>query len=287
MKCTDSVHMLYKQANAKALLINQQKQEEGYPIAPVVLDRILNGQQIVKQQDLGTLEIPTGLIVGVAEAPDAAKLYTTEFLPLAGPESVAASRWREICCRYLHQKDDWRAIRCFEYLGQFYVSEGLEQVSVMKFYDTPTIRAEVVRITTAPTGSKKEQLYHEFLNQFNLTGLYQIQFTQPKYFAKLQAALGKLPGGCWNDSDRAGFLQAWPKIESAFYRAFDHSLNLTAADALGVLLENYPYDLIIQMEPWTLARIFQVFWKELYSLSFPDRVSGRKNLKRLEIFQTA
>lgn len=287
MKCADSVHMLYKKANAKALMINQQNQEDGRPIAPVSLDRILDGQKVVEQQDLGTMAIPTGLIIGVAQASDAVKLYTTEFLPLAVPESDLATRWREICHRSLREMDDGCEIRCLEYLGQFYVSEGLEQVSVMKFCDVPTIRAEVVRITTTPTGSKREQLYSEFLQQFHLTGLYQLQFTQPKYFAKLQAALGKMPSGSWNDYDRAGLVQAWPKIESAFYRAFDHSLNLTAADALGVLLENYPYDLIIQMEPWTLARIFQVFWKELYSLSFPDRVSGRNNLKLLEIFQTA
>ena len=106
MKCADSVHMLYKKANAKALMINQQDQEDGRPIAPVALDRILAGQKVVEQQDLGTMEIPTGLIIGVAQVSDAAKLYTTEFLPLAVPESDLATRWREICHRRLHEKDD-------------------------------------------------------------------------------------------------------------------------------------------------------------------------------------
>ena len=97
--------------------------------------------------------------------------------------------------------------------------------------------------------------------------LYQIQFTQPAYFEKFQAALGFRPDHVWTEENCADFLPVWNRIESAFYKSYEHSLRITAADALVVLLEKYSYDQIIQMDSWVLARMFQALWKELYVLS--------------------
>ena len=287
MKLTDDVHVLYHEAYAKAMIDCQQKQDDTLPACPPALDGILAGRQIIGQQDLGILEIPTSFIIGVAKASDWVKLYTTEFLPMADPKSEGADRWRNSCHRYLHQDDYQPEMLCVEYLCQFYVFKELELVSVLKFHGIPVVKARVIRITTKSAGSRREQLYQEFLRQFQLTGLYQLQFTQPKYFATLQAVMGKSPDGCWDDFDRAYFLRAWPKIECAFYKAFDHRMNLTAADALGVLLEQYPYDLIIRMEPWMLTRTFQIFWKELRALNVPEQILEITALNPLRIFQTA
>lgn len=287
MKLSDDVHVLYQEAYAKATTTYQQNRDDAQSICPPALDRILTGRQILGQRDLGIMEIPASFIIGVAEMSEEVKLYTTAFLPLADPKSEAARRWCESCRHYIQQDNHLREVLCYEYLGQFYVANGLERMSVIKFRGVPTVQSRVIRIITKPTGSKRELLYKEFLRQFSLTGLYQLQFTQPKYFAKLQAALGKMPDGHWSDFDRVAFLREWPKIEGAFYKAFDHSLNLTAADALGVLLEKYPYDLIIRLESWMLTRTFQIFWKELSTLSFPEQILEITTLNPLGIFQTA
>lgn len=173
-----------------------------------------------------------------------------------------------------------------EYLGKFYVSDGLKRVSVIKFLGCPVIRSQVIRIMPIKTDCKEVDMYYDFLFQYRLTRMYQLQFTQSGYFEKLQQALGKTPTGKWDDSDRAVFLYHWPKIENAFHKSYADYLNITAADALVVLLEKYSYAQITHMDQWVLARIFQASWKELYALSSPD-FSLKKNNAISEKLQTA
>lgn len=82
------------------------------------------------------------------------------------------------------------------------------------------------------------------------------------------------------------FLRYWPVIERAFYKSFEGSLRISAADALVVVLNKYSFEQIITMDPWILARIFQTFWKELYALSFQHNDKTETN-PSIEILQTA
>ena len=98
-------------------------------------------------------------------------------------------------------------------------------------------------------------------------------------------ALGRKPGYRWTDTDRANFLRHWSVIEGAFRKSYEESLRITPADALVVLLNRYTYDQIISMDSWVLARIFQAFWKEMYTLSFPD--AGKAEvIHSVEVLQT-
>lgn len=146
----------------------------------------------------------------------------------------------------------------------------LVRVSVTKFLGIPTMKARVVRLIPVRTDVKEVQRFFDFLIQYRLTQLYQLQFTQTGFFEQLQAALGNSPSCRWNEGDRTSFLMHWNTIEEAFRKSYGESLNITAADALVVLLRKYPYERIIRMESWVLARIFQASWKELYALSFSE-----------------
>lgn len=132
------------------------------------------------------------------------------------------------------------------------------------------MRAQVVRILPIRTDTREAQQYFDFLFQYRLTHLYQLQFTQPGFFEQLQSALGNGPSYRWSEGDRSRFLMHWNTIEEAFRKAYGGLLRLTTADALVVLMRKYSYEQILQMESWVLARIFQASWKELYALSFPN-----------------
>ena len=126
-----------------------------------------------------------------------------------------------------------------------------------------------------------------FLQHFRLTRLYQISFSNPEHFAKLQSALGHEANYRWNDTDRFGFLFHWHTIENAFQKAFEDSLNITVADALVALLEQYTYNQIIKMPVWVLTRVFQANWKRMYELSFPGFSSEKKEQRFTGMLQTA
>ena len=261
-----NVNVLYQRAYGKSILFTEQYQNDDQRVHPAMLADILKTRNVLKMQDLGTLSIPINLITGVYDNAEEAMLYTRSLYPMAEPDTEAAICWKEACRRYLAQEDDGIQIVCYEYLGLFYVQTGMEMVSVMKYHELQTIKAHVVRVHTSQD-SQDDLSYVEFLNHFELTGLYQIRFSKPQYFAMLQKAMGKKPRERWSDDDRKYFLKLWPSVEKAFQRAYEGSLNLTAADALCVLLEKYPIDLIAQIEPWILPKMFLIFWKELSMLN--------------------
>ena len=286
MKFDRELHEQYQNAYALGMKSLQDKKKQRLAVCPAALNTLLDEKTVSCRMDLGVLEIPTNLIVGVSNATEERMLYTKEFLPISVPNSDFADRW---CLLYKKLNADHtfaEEVSCYEYLGRFYVLDGLKRVSVAKFMGVSTIRAQVVRFLPMHTEAQEVAQYLEFLNHYRHTKLYQLQFTQKGYFEKLQIALGRNPGYRWSDTDRANFLRHWPVIEGAFRRSYEESLRITPADALVVLLNRYTFDQIISMDSWVLARIFQAFWKEMYTLSFPD--AGKAEvIHSVEVLQPA
>ena len=273
-------HEEYQKAYSIAMRNQLKDKKQRVAPYPSILDAILNERMISCRQDLGVMDIPTNLIVGVSEYSDVLLKYTKDFLPLADPNSQIAIQW---CRAYqaLRGQEDSKEIRCLEYLGKFYVVDGLQEVSVAKYSDTYQIRSHVTRVLPVKTESRAVERYYDFLIQFDLTNLYQLQFTQPGYFEKLQYALNKQASAEWTDTDRSKFLMHWPKIERAFQKSFDNCLNITSADALVVLLDKYSFTQLIGLDSWVLARIFQASWKDLCRLSHANRAEADSDMGTL------
>ena len=286
MEFEREIHAMYQQAYAHGLKSLDDKKKHRLPVCPAALSAILDEKMVSYRMDMGIMEIPTNLIIGVSYDTEDTKLYTQEFYPVCAPNTAYADSWRVLYRQY-HEKNSFDdTISCFEYLGKFYVCDGLKRVSVAKIVGSKSIRAEVVRILPVRTESQEVVLYFDFLSIYRRTKLYQLQFTQKGFFDQLQTALGRRPGYYWTDADRNAFLAHWDRIEEAFYKSYQDSLRITAADALVVLLGRYSFDQIISMEPWVLARIFQAFWKELYALSFPEE-NKSEVIHTIGILQTA
>lgn len=266
-------HEQYQRAYANALRNQLKDKKQRVSAYPAVLEALLNEDVDSCRVDLGVMDIPTNLIIGTAEYSDLLQMYTKDFFPLANPNSELASKWRRVYQAFVAEPNS-SEIRCLEFLGKFYVVEGLLDVSVAKVYGTCTVRSHVVRVLPKYTECKTVRRYYDFLVQFQLTNLYQLQFTQPGHFEKLQLALGKKDMQQWTDSDRNRFLKCWPKIERAFQTSFDNCLNITSADALVVLLDKYSFAQILQMDSWVLARIFQASWKDLNKLSHANEMEA-------------
>lgn len=286
MEFDREVHEQYQKAYALAQKNLQDKKKQQLPVCPAALNTLLDEKMVSCRMDLGILEIPVNLIVGVSEETESTMLYTKEFLPISVPNSEFADLWRNLYQIHRTGNAFSDEIIVYEYLGRFYVRDGLKRVSVAKVVGTYTMKAQVIRILPMRTDAQEVSLYYDFLRQYRLTKLYQLQFTQSGFFEKLQDALGRNPGHYWSDADRNGFLIHWPVIERAFNKSYEESLRITAADALVVLLNKYSFDQIISMDSWVLARIFQAFWKEMYSLSFPESVNSQVNVSA-EVLQSA
>ena len=286
MKFAREIHEQYQKAYALGLKNLDDKKKKRLPLCPASMSTLFDEKMVSYRMDLGILEIPTNLIVGVSEETDEASLYTKEFLPIAAPNTDFADKWR-VLYKEIHLTGTFTdEIFCYEYLGKFYVCDGLKRVSVAKVIGLDVIKAKVIRILPMRTDTQEVVVYFHFLHCYRLTKLYQLQFTQAGSFEKLQKALGRKSGYCWSEADRSRFLQHWPVIERAFRKSYGDSLRITAADALAVLLDRYSFDQIITMDSWVLARLFQACWKDLYALSFPEK-SASQVIQTVEILQTA
>ena len=279
MKLDKEIKEQYQKAYAFATRDQQRDKKIGLSTGPVVLEEILDESMISDKLDMGILDVPTNMIVGSAHRTESNALYTKDLLPLSIPSSPYAEQWRKLYAVLENEGTFQEELKCVEYLGKFYVIDGMMRASVAKFSDVPTVKSRVVRVMPVQNGSTEVAQYYDFLFDYQLTHLYQLQFTQKGYFSQLQNGLQRQNSYVWNEADRMNFLHYWPKIESAFRKSYGDCLKITAADALVVLMKKYTYSQIIQMDPWVLARVFQAAGRELYALSFPE-------LAKKETFKT-
>ena len=270
MKFTREVHEAYQQASAMARANQAKAKKWGLPMSPVELNVAKEQSQIADRIDLGILDVPTNLIAGVVEQNEDSALLTKDFLPVSLSNSSFAEIWRETYYNCLYAGLDNRAISCYEYLGKFYVLNGVVEVSVAKFSKKDTFPAHVIRLMPVKTDTPAIRQYYDFLRQFRLTRLYQIQFTQVGFFERFQRIFGKSSSEMWSEAERQAFLENWVKFQQAFEKSYGDCLPITAADAFIVLSEKYRFDQLNMMDPWVLARIYQSAWRDLYNLSYSD-----------------
>ena len=234
-----------------------------------LMESVLDENKIVNKVELGEVNIPVNQIVGVVSNEDQ-EYYSADFLPLPSVESGFAEKWTRIYMEHLTDRGLEEPIRCYEYLGKFYVIDGKKRVSVLKADGTIMVRAYVTRIMPEKTEDDRVRSYYEFVDSFEKTGLYQIAFTQPGKTDAFLNAIGYKPDYVWTDSDRYGFIFNWYSFERAMKIAFDALLNITTADAVMVLLKEHSFTDLIKLHSWTLAEMMQDAWLEMYQISNPN-----------------
>ena len=241
-----------------------------YPY-PQVLDEILSDSMAAGQVDLGISEIPLDQIVGTKTSGRRSS-FSSDFMPLLDIDTEFASKWVELC--QAHMDEGIRdPIRCFEYLGRFYVQEGNKRVSVLKSYDAATISAYIIRIVPNWTEEPEIQLYYEFMQDYQLTGLYRVRFSQRGSFAKLQAALGFEPDHVWTDDDRKNFLSGFTFFMAPFQKLGGDSLPITPADALLVWLKVYTFEDLRTLPAPQILKMLRAIWPDIKGLTEPAQIS--------------
>lgn len=256
------VHQLAKRSVCKA----ERKRKEA---SPRELKYDMDKSATVDSIELGVVEIPVNQIVGTAVFGEK-DLYSPDFMPVASANSPYAEQWCQIYMDYLSD-EGWRSpIRCVEYMGHFYVLDGKKRVSVLKAHGAYTTDAIVTRMLPAKSHDPEVQRYYDFLEDYEKTGLYQVAFTQPGGLTKLHAALGFEEDHVWSDQDRYNFIFNLYSVEYALRIAYQGHLNITAADAMITLLEDYSYNEIRKMYPWDLTKVLQNSWVKLYKVLDAD-----------------
>ena len=230
---------------------------------PAVLDQIEANYEIVGRSELGLVNVPTELIVGTRSAGRTAAL-AGNFMPLLDPDTEFGTKWIRLCDAHMEEgiRDP---IQCFEFLGKFYVQEGNKRVSVLRSFDAPTVAANVIRLLPAQTDDPQIVLYYEFLQFYNRSGLYGVEFEKPGDYAKLQAALGMAPDHDWTEEERRSFRSGFARFCSAYAKMKVQPAS--PAEALLVWLEVFSFADIKEMPMAELVERISALWTDMKSKS--------------------
>jgi len=242
-----------------------------YPY-PQVLDEILRETMTAGNVDLGVIEIPASQVVGTKTS-GRHNVFSADFMPLMEPDTEFAAKWMDLCQAHLGDEGIRDPIRCFEYLGRFYVQEGNKRASVLKSYDAPTIPAHVTRIV--PNWSEEPEIlaYYDFMRSYQLTGLYELMFRRAGSFSKLQAVLGYEPDHVWTEEERRVFRGGFLTFQEAFQKLEGEELPITAADALLVWLKVYPFDDLRTAPTGEIVKSLKAVWPDVKSLTQDDPIA--------------
>ncbi len=239
-----------------------------YPY-PQVLDEILDDAMVAGRVDMGVIEIPTEQVTGTKTA-GRRSAFAANFMPLLEPDSEFAFKWKELCAAHLGDEGIRDPIRCYEYLGRFYVQEGNKRASVLKSYHAPTIPGYVIRVIPSWSDDPAVQAYYDFMRSYQMTKLYRVYFSRVGSFAKLQAALGYEPDHVWTEDERLRFISGFTFFTEAFKKLGGESLPVTAADALLVWLRVYPFEQLKTTPAAELVKTLNAVWADVKVLSRPS-----------------
>ena len=261
----------YSRAQKQAQRSYREKIMDGqYPYLPA-LDDWLEKTSVEAQLPLGTIEIPLELVTGTKTAGRTAA-FAANFMPLLPASSEFATKWVTLCQAHM-EEGIHDPIRCYEYLGHFYVQEGNKRVSVLKYFGADSIPATVIRIVPPYSEAPQIRMYYEFMEFYPVCGLYTLNFTQEGSYARLQKALGKAPGQAWTDDDKADVVSLLNWVKKAYYAHGGEHMHTTAADVLLLLLRLYKLENLKAYTPGDLARAIDAIWDDVLALERPEPVT--------------
>lgn len=255
--------MQYERAFKQGMKYYHGCVQRGVDPHPLVLDEILENKSTGNRIPIGLVDIPLELIVGTTTA-GRRTAFAGNFMPLLPNESEFGSKWISLCAAHLDEAGITDPIVCTEYMGRFYVTEGNKRVSVLKSYDATTIPGIVTRIVPAYSDETAVQVYHEFVEFYKLSQLYDIRFRRVGGFLRLPAALGFAPDHKWSTAERRQVISAYYKLRSAFDKLnAEDKLPLDPGDALLAWLDLYTVEDLDQGEEGEIHKCLKALWPDL------------------------
>ena len=235
-----------------------------------VLDDVLKGVDIVAQEPLGLVEIPSDSLVGTKTS-GRHTAFSYDFMPLLEPDTEFAVKWSNLCDAHL-EEGIHTPIIAFEYMNQFYVQEGNKRVSVLKYYGAVKIPGTVTRLIPARTDDLENKIYYEFLDFYKLSKVNYVHFSKLGGYSKLQTLVCKASGEAWSEDDRLNFAAFYTMFHQQFEALGGTSMGLTTGDALLVYLSVYRYSDTYDATPAQVRQNLEKLWNEVKVLTEPHGV---------------
>ncbi len=262
----------FQQANKLAAKYYKNAVNRGaYPYLPVLED-LLRENQSAGRINIGLVDIPAELIIGTNDA-GRREAFAGNFMPLLEKSTEFGEKWITLCEAHLSDEGIRDPIRCYEYLGYFYVVEGNKRASVLKSYDAPTIPGVVCRVLPVYSDDLSIRLYYEFMHFYQRCSLYQVRFTIPGSYERFQKRMGFEEEHVWTTEEKRALLALLNRFEPLYQRLGGSDLPTTVCDALLVCLQVFSFRELKEQSADELKKTLEAMWKDIRSAGSPAPIS--------------
>ena len=200
-----------------------------------VLDEILSHTEVLKEVDLGLVDIPLNQIMGT-KTEGRTQAFAANFMPLLPSDSEFAYKWAQLYESHM-EEGIHDPIKAYEFLNRFYVLEGNKRVSVLKAVDAITVPGNVIRVIPKRDDSEENAIYYEFLDFYDKTAINYIVFTQPGSYQKLLEKMEVETAEDYDEEKKEQFRSDYVKFVTAFKKKGGDKLHLSLADAFLLYLD--------------------------------------------------
>lgn len=241
----------------------------GYPYLPV-LEEILSYTKVEYEVNLGVCEVPMELIVGT-KTKGRTNSFAANFMPLLDASSEFASKWIRLYTT-LEEEGLRDPVKVYEFMNRFYVQEGNKRVSILKYLKAYSVPCSVIRIVPKRTETRENEIYYEFLDFYEVTGMNTVYFSETGRFAKLLTQIGTPKGEKWTYDDRMEFDSVYFHFRNAFEAKGGAKLPITVGDALLAFITVFGYKETLQKTEQEMKKDLAKIWDEFLVLTKEESI---------------
>lgn len=259
----------YRKAHKMGTAQYKKSISRGEDPYPIVLDEMLENEKTQGESKLGVQEIPVGLIVGT-KTKGRQNSFSKEFFPLLEEESEFAAKWMNLLKSQMEEgfRDP---ITVYEYRNRFYVLEGNKRVSITRYLKMPSILANVTRILPKKENTAEYRNYSEFLRFYGKTGMYDILFSRPGSYERLNREVGKSEEDPWSTEDIRDLKSVFYQFSRIYSEISGEQSPEVVGDAFLRALTIFPYEEMRSQSTKELDKEVKTIQKELE----PDALQKR------------
>lgn len=240
-----------------------------YPYLPALNSMVQNIDHLA-ERDLGVKEIPMDMIVGTRTV-GRQNAFASDFMPLMEPASEFANKWSTLYDSACEEgiRDP---IKVYEYMNRFYVEEGNKRVSVSKYIGYVSIPGNVIRILPPRTEEPISKLYYEYIDFYNVTGLFQITFSKAGSYRKLADHFDLDLNTAWPEELVESLTASFTVFSKCYEAVSGRKLSITTGDAFLLYLEVFGMDSLLNESEKTIERKILKLWNEYITRTREDSI---------------
>ena len=240
-----------------------------YPYLPA-LNSMVQDIDKYAERELGVKEIPLHMIAGTKTV-GRQSAFASNFMPLLDSGSEFAAKWSSLCDSAL-EEGIREPIKAYEFMNQFYVEEGNKRVSVSKYIGCVSVPGNVIRILPPRTDDQMTRVYYEYIDFYNVTGVFEITFSREGGYEKLADLFGEDLETVWPDEKIESLRAAFIIFSKRYTAKSGSKFSITPGDAFLLYLEVYGTDSLFHDSENSIDHKIMKLRNEFITNMNPDRI---------------